>query len=788
MSTQEQAAEAFLLDRAVSINLLRTTRSLAVRCIPGEKKPAKGWDPRSNTETVSLKVIDDVEFNQDNFGIHLTGRWVDVDVDTDNPIMFAALDAFLPESPHVWGRASKPRSHRLYMSSDDDFDPSMYPFLRKLKRIPEAKVEARGGPVSRAEYSLMPGSVHPSGELYTWHHTGYARNTPVQVPIRSILDGIRKATAVAVLAPYFTEGVRQEITMAMAGFLQRVHQLTGEWAEETDGFAMNYETAIDFWKTFLQIVEDDKSDRRDRLAAFKITWDKGAGGTAVTGASRIAEIASDKGIVQKLYALLTDNPDVQRLDTFLQRYAIWHGTGDLVDLDAAETGSKPIMSRMAASNSMGHEWYQVGEKRVKMIDYLYNLETTTRVNGFDFAPGKPRLLHKPNGSIKVNQWGGFAVKPDFEAGTPTDTEMAPLINYIKGIVCRNREDVYEWVMAWLADVFQDPGEKPGTALVLVGAPGAGKSSLGDIIRAVIGENHAAQTNDIESVTAKHNSMFVNQLFVQCDEATNSRQKATSARLKSLITDPTQKAEPKGVDPYQTSALARFMFTSNDITDAVHIPDGIADRRFTVAEVSSERVGDIDYWDEFRLWWKSNLGRIMAYFSSWTYDKKMIRKCLITPEKKRMVTASWSGFDRWVITTVETQHPISLRHHTRPAMAVQDRADPGIAIVRDQWPRYVDMQAVAATLADATRGGGGRGAPSLPDVLADLRRAGLSQTPSLARTMVREFDDRTSTQIINYYTYVELAPIEKFIEYVTNKLGQQVSRYTITSKTTEETEF
>lgn len=775
------AVDALSMERAVSIALLRANKALAVKCIPGEKKPVKGWEPRANTVEASEAVIRDVEFTKDNFGIHLTGKWMDVDVDTDNPVLFAALDEFLPNTPHIWGRKSKPRSHRLYMSSGDDFDPSEHMFLKKLKRIPEANVEVRGGPVSRAEYSIMPGSKHPDGEMYEWHHVGHARNTPVMVSVRRILDGIRKATATAVLAPYFTEGVRQEITMALAGFLQRVHQLTGEWAEDHEGFAMDYSEALDFFKTFLKIVEDDKSDYRDRLAAFKMSWEKGVEGKTVTGATRIAEIANDKGVIQKLYALLTDNPDVQRLELFLQRYAIWHGTGDLVDLDAAELGTKAIMSRQAASNSMGHEWYQAGDKRVKMIDYLYMLDSTTRIHGFDLAPTKGKLVHHANGTIKVNQWGGYEVEPGLTADgrTPNEDDVAPFLYYVREIFCDGRKDVTDYVLSWMADILVDPSDKPGTAIVAVGPPGAGKSTLGDILRAIIGERHSAQTNDIENIVAKHNADMIGNVFIQCDEATNSRQRASTARLKSILTDPMQRTEPKNVDPYSLPALARFLFTSNEERDAMHIPDGLQDRRFNVLKVNTSKVGNINYWDQFRTWWKANIHLIAGYLHNYAYDKKKLRWCMTTPEKMAMVTASWSLFDRWAAHAIDTGFPVIDKYHITKYVTLKSRDYEPNFIERDEWPQLVSLTHLLSSVIDAGRvSTGARAVPTVGDLISDLERAGLLASREQIRRSFVEFDERTGAKRLMSYTYVQIKGLKEFVKYADEHLGHKQRDYTV----------
>lgn len=787
---ETKANDALSMGRAISINLLRSTKAMAVKCRPKDKKPMKGWDPRNNSEANSEAVVRDVEFSQDNFGIHLTGRWMDVDVDTDDPHVFAALDAFLPATPHVYGRKGKPRSHRLYMSNGEDYEPTLYPFLRALKRIPEAQVELRGGALSRGEYSLLPGSVHPSGEAYEWDHIGHARSTPVTVPIESVIKGLRKATAVAVLAQHWQEGSRQEMAMALAGFLQRVHHLSESAGD--DGFYMAYDEAIDFFKTFLTIVNDDQGDRRDRLAAFKMTWDKGADGKIVTGASRIAEIASDPHIVRKLYTLLTSNPDLQRLESFLQRYAIWYGTGDLIDLDAAQLGSKAIMSRTAALNSMGHERYNMGDKSVNMIDYLYVSASTSRVHGFEFAPDKDRLFPK-GGMLVVNQWGGFETTPESTADgrVPTEDDVKPFVDYIRNTVARGREDLYKWILAWVADILQEPHIKKGTCLVLVGKPGAGKSSLGDIIRMIIGDRHTAQTNDLENVTAKHNTQYVNKLFIQCDEATNSRQRATTAKLKSLITDRTQKVEPKNVDSYEVQALARFMATSNEIKDAVHLPDGLSDRRFTIAHVDESLCDNIDHWEKFHAWCTRNKGLIMSFLLHHDYDRKILRRCLVTDEKYDMVASSWNATERWMVNALNTLHPIPVYRHENPFVTIAGD-DPNAvpkAIVRDEWPRWIDETALTNAINDAAGDTGARIRVRPHDAARELVSYGiLKDTPAQVVKRV-EFDDRTGARKNTLYKYVELVPYDELVTVVKKLLGYVPRGYKLLNiKDEDEGEF
>jgi len=185
--------------RQVSIAFLKSTVGYAVRTPRGQKDPgAIKWDPKLNSRDKSNETIQALERTTDNLGVHLFGPLVDVDIDSDNPMLLDALDYFLPHTAHVWGRKSRPRTHRLYeLSGVTMFDPTVWPFLAKVQAIKDIAVEVRGGELKSARYSLLPGSIHPSGEHYQWEDAKAARNTSVvHVSESKLMQAVRFACAV----------------------------------------------------------------------------------------------------------------------------------------------------------------------------------------------------------------------------------------------------------------------------------------------------------------------------------------------------------------------------------------------------------------------------------------------------------------------------------------------------------------------------------------------------------------------------------------------------------------
>ena len=73
-------------------------------------------------------------------------------------------------------------------------------------------------------------------------------------------------------------------------------------------------------------------------------------------------------------------------------------------------------------------------------------------------------------STYFNLFNGWAIKP--ESG------RCDLIDWhLREVICGGHDVEYEYLMDWLAHLFQFPTEKPGVALVLRSGKGTGKSMV-----------------------------------------------------------------------------------------------------------------------------------------------------------------------------------------------------------------------------------------------------------------------------------------------------------------------
>jgi len=674
-----------------------------VRIRAGQKAPTSDWDPRR--ASMPEKIL--TNLGDDNIAVHLFGRIVDVDVDTFEPLIIEALDLCLPASSLVWGRASKPRSHRLYVL-DQDFNRDEFgTLLRAIKALKvedtSLSVEVRGGTKSAGFVSVLPGSIHPEGEVYTWD-TLDTSVSPTQVRAPELVDAVRMAAAAAMLSRYWVKGVRNDMSLALAGALWRMYSVVLSASEISGSEAPRSSEALDraerLLRTITTLADDDPADVKSRVMNLHSTWrklDRDPSSKAI-GATRLAELIGPVGpqVVRNLYILMADDAGTLEFEELAERFRIWYGQGVLIDLDMVERGMSQFwMTREQAKNSMGGRSLTLGGKKIPVSSILFSSLAVGRVFGVTFDPSSTETVIEHDDCAYVNQWRGFKVDP---AEDVTEDEVRPFLDYVHEVVADKDDKAANWVLDWCADVLQDPAKKPGTSLVLVGMPGAGKTFLGEcVLGAIIGPTHYGQTNSITSLTERFNQLVDNKLLLQCDEALHSYQRDTAARLKALVTDQTMRIEPKFVNPYVKPNHMRFVFTSNEETAALFIDATPAERRFTVLHVSGARSSDNNYWQNLRQWTADNLPKIAKYLMDRKYDKSSIRRPYATEAKRVLQGVGVPLEVSWLNERLQNGFPLSGEVHQYwwQCFQMDKEAEYSTSnmLIADRWPDTIHLPAI-----------------------------------------------------------------------------------------------
>lgn len=180
-----------------------------------------------------------------------------------------------------------------------------------------------------------------------------------------------------------------------------------------------------------------------------------------------------------------------------------------------------------------------------------------------------------------NLWRGYAVAPSTEPPDQRARRYATFRDHILTNVCCGDPALFRWVWSWFAHMVQRPRERIGTALVLRGKMGVGKTVAGEVIGSLF-PSHYFLVDDPRYLTGQFNAHMSSCILLQVDEGFWAGDKAAEGRLKGLVTGTAQMIEAKGIDPIRLANYVRLIFSSNE---GWVVPAGMDERRFAVLDVS-----------------------------------------------------------------------------------------------------------------------------------------------------------------------------------------------------------
>lgn len=240
-----------------------------------EKAPrGREWQKRKVSEAEATKIWE----KPNNIGILLgspSGGLIDIDLDCEEAVELAPH--FLPPSGAIHGRKSRPNSHWYYYC---DAMERTHRFSDPLSKSSGETmlVECRGN----GAQTVVPPSIHPSGEQIVWHTKGF---NPPEVDEGTILSSVHKLAAACLLVRYWpTEGLRQECALALAGVLLRA----GFTESEAEDFIDIVCTASS------NHSETDPRESETRRTVVKYTKQNLDDGINVYGLPKLGELIGDK--------------------------------------------------------------------------------------------------------------------------------------------------------------------------------------------------------------------------------------------------------------------------------------------------------------------------------------------------------------------------------------------------------------------------------------------------------------------------------------------------------------
>ena len=240
-----------------------------------------------------------------------------------------------------------------------------------------------------------------------------------------------------------------------------------------------------------------------------------------------------------------------------------------------------------------------------------------------FDPSREHTLNDRD----LNLFPGFAFKP--KKGQCYKTLM-----YIRDVICNGDKDVYRWLMAWSAHIFQNPREKPETAVAIQGEEeGTGKSFFPHIISRLLDKQNMGITqrlyfkaSNAKMITGDFSGHLEHCLVLHAEEAFSAESNKEDSIIKDLISGDEIGINAKNIEAKLSRNYIRLILTGN--------PPHIVKvsrfaRRFLVLKISAKHALDTDYFrelsDELVLGGYEALMYYFMHYPIYKYNLRIVKK-------------------------------------------------------------------------------------------------------------------------------------------------------------------
>ena len=209
--------------------------------------------------------------------------------------------------------------------------------------------------------------------------------------------------------------------------------------------------------------------------------------------------------------------------------------------------------------------------------WLRHKDRRQYIHGVTFDP-----TSKPQPGV-LNLWEGFAVKPE-----PGDWSL--LREHVLQVICAGDTIRFNYLMKYIARMFQRPAEAGEVAVVMKGVEGCGKGTLAKAILRITG-HHGLAISNAKHLIGNFNAHLRDVIFLFADEALFAGDRSHVGTLKSLITEPYLTIEGKYINAMQAPNFLHVMMASNE---SWVVPASLEARRFLVLDVLDTHVKDFAY--------------------------------------------------------------------------------------------------------------------------------------------------------------------------------------------------
>jgi len=571
---------------------------------PGEKRPSLGNDWQS----ARLTIDDLQEHFEDgkNLGWLLgIGPSFIADVDFDCPEALAVAPLIKgPKTSRIAGRKSSPQSH-YFFKLPGECEPNTFKNpLAKKEDSKKMLVEIRG----KGQQTVVPPSIHISGEPYEWHKSGEFGSTTYA----DLLRWVSKIAAAALLVRYWPG--RVSARLGLIGMLARA-----EWSEDE---------TLEFVSAIIKIA--DSNDSKEVKANVRNCYGRVDANEEAYGTAKLKETLGNnaKAILKTItdwLGLTRGQPEGMILTAGgAPRPILANAITALKKLDglvAMNEFSLHIVTRRETpwGKSAGEKWTDTDDIRTaNWLQHQYVCVNPGVAHDAIQSIAHENKFHPVRDYLKSLKWDG-APRLDLW-----------LIKYMGAIETKFTTAIGKrWLISGVARIFE-PGCQADHTLLLEGPQGIKKSTALRMLA-----NAEWFTDHISDLDSKDSRMDLHGKWIVELAELSAVRRSLAEKVKSFLTATSDHFRP----PYGRSTVdvERQNIFAGSVNDETPFTDETGNRRFWPV-----RCGKIDIAllkkDRDQLW--AEAYEKYEAGEKWWLDSEQLNEIAKEEQRQRYQSGVW----------------------------------------------------------------------------------------------------------------------------------------------------
>jgi hypothetical protein len=275
---------------------------------------------------------------------------------------------------------------------------------------------------------------------------------------------------------------------------------------------------------------------------------------------------------------------------------------------------------------------------------IYNAGRFEYNGGLGFDPSK--TFNRYDRSVDTyNTWRDWETKPVKPKGKDIK-KLRRLLQFIFVVICDRNVAHFKWVCTYVAQMLQDPSKLKGTALVLIGEMGIGKSFFTNIISRLVGYKYSYSTSNSEDIFGNFNGHLEELVVLVLEEAFWAGSHKHESMLKTMITEPKRPVNPKYRQSKMVQNYLRLFILANP---GWVVPATLRDRRFCVLHPSEAHLKDYAYYAQLtNILDDGGLEALMYFFMNYNINKVNLRETLKTDALVEQQLDGLEPVGKWLI--------------------------------------------------------------------------------------------------------------------------------------------